>query len=306
MITYDMDAKEIEVELERGEYEGQKWKGTFDICEHPVCNCSGVFLKISGESAAEQADLPPVHFLGIDVFEKEAVEPKEKDEFYNADFAKTFADDLTDENLLKLRELFTIFKADIVENAPLENVDVKFPWKKIEKQGNMIGFREIFPWGEMLFVEVDNNRFLLEDQYCLASNCGCTDAVLAFMPRDDVQKYKSTDVPYILFNYNKNSWKIEYPGSGAMPSPNALINEVKKQKLAKKLKKRHERLRYFYSLFLFRKASKKRTKMKSGGKSKKKIAPAPDPGIDPNRKIGRNAPCPCGSGRKYKKCCLKK
>ncbi|HHL33931.1 MAG TPA: hypothetical protein ENJ30_06160 [Desulfobulbaceae bacterium] len=23
-------------------------------------------------------------------------------------------------------------------------------------------------------------------------------------------------------------------------------------------------------------------------------------------KVGRNAPCPCGSGRKYKKCCLKK
>jgi hypothetical protein len=22
-------------------------------------------------------------------------------------------------------------------------------------------------------------------------------------------------------------------------------------------------------------------------------------------KIGRNAPCPCGSGKKYKKCCLK-
>ena len=23
-------------------------------------------------------------------------------------------------------------------------------------------------------------------------------------------------------------------------------------------------------------------------------------------KIGRNAPCPCGSGKKYKKCCLRK
>jgi uncharacterized protein YecA (UPF0149 family) len=24
------------------------------------------------------------------------------------------------------------------------------------------------------------------------------------------------------------------------------------------------------------------------------------------RKIGRNEPCPCGSGKKYKKCCLRK
>ncbi len=24
------------------------------------------------------------------------------------------------------------------------------------------------------------------------------------------------------------------------------------------------------------------------------------------RKIGRNAPCPCGSGKKYKKCCFER
>ena len=38
------------------------------------------------------------------------------------------------------------------------------------------------------------------------------------------------------------------------------------------------------------------------------IVEAPDaarPSIRPTRatKVGRNAPCPCGSGRKYKKCC---
>ncbi|HHB77055.1 MAG TPA: zinc chelation protein SecC [Desulfobulbus sp.] len=27
-------------------------------------------------------------------------------------------------------------------------------------------------------------------------------------------------------------------------------------------------------------------------------------GLLPQAKVGRNAPCPCGSGRKYKKCCL--
>ena len=25
----------------------------------------------------------------------------------------------------------------------------------------------------------------------------------------------------------------------------------------------------------------------------------------PNTKVGRNDPCPCGSGKKYKNCCLK-
>ena len=26
--------------------------------------------------------------------------------------------------------------------------------------------------------------------------------------------------------------------------------------------------------------------------------------LPPSKKVGRNAPCPCGSGKKYKKCCL--
>ncbi len=30
----------------------------------------------------------------------------------------------------------------------------------------------------------------------------------------------------------------------------------------------------------------------------------PDQPIHPSRKVGRNDPCPCGSGKKYKKCCL--
>jgi hypothetical protein len=31
---------------------------------------------------------------------------------------------------------------------------------------------------------------------------------------------------------------------------------------------------------------------------------APAPAFNPHRNVGRNDPCPCGSGRKFKKCCL--
>ena len=33
-------------------------------------------------------------------------------------------------------------------------------------------------------------------------------------------------------------------------------------------------------------------------------APAPEPARHAAPRVGRNDPCPCGSGRKYKKCCL--
>ena len=28
-----------------------------------------------------------------------------------------------------------------------------------------------------------------------------------------------------------------------------------------------------------------------------------EPVVNPDRKVGRNSPCPCGSGKKFKKCC---
>ncbi len=42
------------------------------------------------------------------------------------------------------------------------------------------------------------------------------------------------------------------------------------------------------------------------GKSKERVPDTPSPGIIKREKTGRNAPCPCGSGKKYKKCCLNK
>ena len=30
-----------------------------------------------------------------------------------------------------------------------------------------------------------------------------------------------------------------------------------------------------------------------------------NPITNPLKSVGRNDPCPCGSGKKYKKCCLK-
>jgi uncharacterized protein YecA (UPF0149 family) len=42
-----------------------------------------------------------------------------------------------------------------------------------------------------------------------------------------------------------------------------------------------------------------------GSALRRELGPAIGPG-KPARNVGRNDPCPCGSGKKYKKCCLKK
>ena len=43
------------------------------------------------------------------------------------------------------------------------------------------------------------------------------------------------------------------------------------------------------------------------GEGSDELSEAPSSGapvVNPFRDVGRNDPCPCGSGKKYKKCCL--
>ena len=42
----------------------------------------------------------------------------------------------------------------------------------------------------------------------------------------------------------------------------------------------------------------------SPGDARLTFADAPQSGVDPFKGVGRNDPCPCGSGKKFKKCCL--
>jgi preprotein translocase subunit SecA len=41
----------------------------------------------------------------------------------------------------------------------------------------------------------------------------------------------------------------------------------------------------------------------AGGPSEEEAQPSMAPGRNQGPKVGRNDPCPCGSGKKYKKCC---
>ena len=49
----------------------------------------------------------------------------------------------------------------------------------------------------------------------------------------------------------------------------------------------------------------KKTVKEAAGKEVRLTGPAPLMPLIANKIQGRNEPCPCGSGKKFKKCCLK-
>ncbi len=306
MIEFNTPDKEIMIELEQGEHQGRKWWGKFEICENPVCHCDDLFLIIAGDPPVEQDNAPPFYSFGIDVDKKKAIPYRtgEEDPHYDAHFAKTFVNDLTDENWSELLEYYYNYKKRITKKTPLDKIELEFPWKEIE-EGAMIGYHETFPWAESIYMEVDKRRYMLDDQYCLASNCKCKEAVLVFLPESAGKKIKPTDLPYIRFDYRTKTWEIENPGSDFFPGPKEFVNEVVKERLPKVFKKRHKTLRRLYSAYLLRLSAAELAKRKEVKKAKKAMK-AKKKALDasPDRKIGRNEPCPCGSGKKYKKCCM--
>lgn len=315
MIDADMEAKEIEIEWEQGKHKGEKWKGEIDICSHPVCSCSDVYFKFPGLPDVEGSDAPPVRSFGIEVFEKEAVEPEEGDDdgYFDADFAKSFVNDLTDDDWAALRKLFTSYKNRIAENAPLDDVVIRFPMKRIEKAGEMVGYQNVFRWAESLYIDVNGRKYLLDEQYCLATDCNCRDTALTFVPLGLGKRLDEEDSLTVRFDYKRKTWELVAPGRKVPDPPGALVKEVIRKRFPQKFRKHHERLRHLYSNFLKRRIMKKlakktarKAKRKGKGKPDVKSRNTPSPSTPPKGKIPRNAPCPCGSGRKYKKCCMNK
>ena len=151
----------------------------------------------------------------------------------------------------------------------------------------MIGYSEIFPFSRVLKINYNQLEILIDDQYCLKSDCDCMHSALTIMKIKDDKELDGYLAPAILYNYNKNNWEIErHSRQCSSDEIRAIIEELKKSipDISNILKSRHNKLRIMYRNY----------------RVKKNLITAP---VINAEKVGRNDPCPCGSGKKYKKCC---
>ncbi|MFQ5637453.1 MAG: SEC-C metal-binding domain-containing protein [bacterium] len=128
-------------------------------------------------------------------------------------------------------------------------------------------------------------------EYMLLPKCGCTEACVGFQPyRKDAPFDNERDFPEIFFDYKSKKWREDTPGSRDVPSVETLVSELKSQhpNIPSLLKQRHVKLKRLYKNY-------RREHIELHGPLPSKIK-QPEP--------GRNDPCPCGSGKKYKNCCM--
>lgn len=236
--------QDISITYESGEYKGENYTGIYLICNNPVCPCSVIEFEFtrSGQNG-EVLARPQRYQFGIDVLKREvSKEGRDKITPLDLNFATSFIADL-DDDWESLEGLFHGYKTFITENTPLEKIDAVFPMKDIEESGSMVGYYEILPYARQIFIDVDNERYCVDDQYCVATSCRCKDIALTFIPlRENINKDVDA-FPAIFFNYEHRTWSMDSTANETTALANALVGELLKQGLHHTFREHHKKLR---------------------------------------------------------------
>lgn len=251
---------------------------TAHACTNPHCPCKSVTLNFFDANGQLNDRL---FELVVDY------------EIWQLESSKVFKDDLDYTELVDefMGSLDEQIKAEILSlikiKAPKEHAlrdDIDLSGYDIDK---MVYYSEIYrtePYEELLF-ELDGKEYLVIDHYCPKPKCNCKDVMLAFYLLDEaVPEHKP-----IL------SYRVKFDtGRRAVEEKNADVS----LRLVKDLYDRLSKLLGGSPLDFF---ENRYRKIKEWGavyfgakNAQAKVA---------SQKIARNAPCPCGSGKKYKRCC---
>ncbi len=264
----------------------ETWACSLISCDNPVCTCESIEVELKPvQGRRRDGRVLPNQRLEIDMVEKKlTVESENPMTPENLDFSNQFQSQLTDEDFEFLFFKHFAHKQKITETADIKSIDIGFDYEAVEQDGLMYGYNDVLPYGKQIQVRINDEVYLILDQYCLLPKCPCTDTTLHITPLEEVD-IKEARVYAVRLQYDKKRWEIEESPSDAV-TLKTLRSAIEEQNpdFYRLLKTRHEKMK---ALYLHNR--------------QKNYHP---PQVIKETKAGRNDPCPCGSGKKYKKCYL--
>ena len=267
----------------------EHYECAFSVCPNPVCTCGVMTIRLTPIRLGEYNDMGLIECdVALDLVKRRLAYKDIKnipDDVIK--FAKLFLGQLNDDDYQLLLEENAAHKHHVTEEAAPESIEADFDFDEVENSSLMYAYNDVLPYAEQLIVDIKDRHCIVFDQYCIKPKCNCTETLLnVFEIADESVHNKELSVAKI--DYKKGRWKIFE--EGLLPLDIELIKTGLLNRypdLLKKLKARHTKLRAIYN-------------------SNRKRNDALIQKINTSGKIGRNDPCPCGSGKKYKKCCLGK
>ena len=282
----DKDSMKIFATIERND-NAEKYECLILACDNPVCRCETLYLNLSPLRDENKEDFRlPSSSINIDISERKLVYPnRKKIPKDDLAFAEFFLSKLGDSDYRFLHKRHFTYKNHITEKTKLDAIDAPFEYDEVEKEGLMYAYNDVLPYGDQMIVTIDGRNCIIFDQYCLLPKCSCTDTILTVISADTFGE-AGEELCSVSLKYAKKPWKA-YKGRSFPVSVEAVRSASEDQipDFYKRLRNRHLKLKGIYAHCKKRNFSPKQ--------------PIQVP------RVGRNDPCPCGSGKKYKKCCLR-
>ena len=298
--------------LEKGALAGQKFRLTAQVCQNPTCQCESITLDVQPDADGSPSPATGVRFE-MDLRELEVSNLERlKSDRTTFGLARAIAAEIGAAEWNQLRVLYLTTKRRATENADPDHFEAVFPPELLlGEDATLVGYYEILPYATPTEFQLAGDRWLLDDQYCVRTDCDCRELMLSFfrLPSDGrPQDYPLEPVLTFRYNYQTSIIEAHEPAEDGGPTAQSLLAALQtvQPDLGAFIAGRHELLRRLY-----RRAAAKKAKVRlTGAEEADPFAPQSDfdlPALSraaaAQPKVGRNEPCPCGSGKKYKKCC---
>ncbi len=263
----------------------ETYECSFISCDNPVCTCGSIeVVLIPLQEQNQNGQALSSHRIDIDLNEKKLkFESEHKTPPKDLEFANLFCSRLSDDDFDFLFKKHFAHKNKITETKDIDSLDAIFDYEAVEQEGVLYAYNDVLPYGDQMRVNINGEDYLIFDQFCLLPKCSCTDTVLGIVSvRETGEPIK---LCVLTLKYAKKRWgTVESLSSSITLGTIRSAIEEQNPDFYKRLNLRHEKLKSIYQ----------NCKLKN-------FSP-----VQPikTRKVGRNDPCPCGSGKKYKKCCF--
>ncbi len=272
--------KGLRFEFPAGLLQGTRWKIAGQACQSPTCPCKVLDLCFRPVSDSTE----PSRFgrrLSLDLGTREIAEGGSAGDRL---FAEALMAQLEPGDWDVLESIFTLRKKELYEAAALTELDCEFAVDEIEGKGLLVSYNDVLPFHNRPRFEVDGTWYLAVDQHPLGRSTQTVDPVVtfcAFGPDADDGPDEAREQFSISLDLTRRRWQpydtIVPPAAPAERVVSAFLEQFDYDFLA-------ERERILRALY-----------RRNHGRQ---LGP-----VVPTEKVGRNDPCPCGSGKKYKKCC---
>jgi hypothetical protein len=249
---------------------------------------------------------PPGHpeldrLFSLDLEERVASPSRDFPETFEEGFATAVAEGLDEESYRLLLESLEERKRALVETMTVEYDRVEPPAELIDA-GHTVAFEAMFPFARRLRprAEGEDEDMLAIDQYCLAPRCRCREVVLTFSvltSPPEAAEPSCRDVANVVLNPFTGKWRCD-PGE-PLPLCRRLMARLRENEpdLDEVLQRRRILTRGLAE------CSRARRALRASASPSTEMEDAPPATVRVPAKVGRNEPCPCGSGRKFKRCC---